>query len=122
MHDGQESGRDTVPLTSTRTPIPNNPPKPVVLSDSLEVFVVASTGKLDPFRVKIDNDLRRPYWLDQGDSMRFYISERLVVEDNLDAMQILLEGFSYPIYETDSLSRVVIDRDSAQAFLSVRYQ
>lgn len=90
----------------------------VVLKDSLELFVIAATGKLDPFRIKLDNDLRRPYWLDEGDSMKFYISNRVIVEDNLDAMQILLEGFTYPIYSTDSLARVVIDRDSMRFFLA----
>lgn len=96
--------------------------KPVALKDSLELSVVASTGKLDPFRVKVDDDLRRPYWLDQGDTMRFFVSDRVVVEDNLEMMQLLLEGYTYPIYRTDSLAAVVIDRDSARAFLAARYR
>ena len=101
------------------------PPAPVrqtpfVLKDSLDVFVVASSGKLDPFRVRVDNDLRRPYWLDSGDSMQFRMGTRIVVEDNLEAMKIVLEGYNYPLYSTDSTAQIVITRDTARAFLAVR--
>ena len=69
---------------------------------------MAETGKLDPFRVKPDRDMRRPYWLNEGDSMVFYLKDRLVIEDNLQAMKILIGENVYPIYETDSLATVVI--------------
>ena len=94
--------------------------QPLVLKDSLDVYVVASTGKLDPFRIRVDEDLRRPYWLDAGDSMRFRMGERIIVEDNLAAMRILLEGHVYPIRDTDSSATVVITRDTARAFLTIR--
>ena len=77
-----------------------------MLKDSLDVFVVASAGKLDPFRIRVDEDLRRPYWLDAGDSMRFRMGERIILEDNLEAMQILLEGHVFPIRDTDSSATV----------------
>ncbi len=109
---------ETDTLVATPAVVQPLPLEDVVLKDSLELFVVASTGKLDPFRVKVDNDMRRPYWLDEGDSMRFYVSNRVTVEDNLEAMEILLEGYTYPIYSTDSLAIVVIDRDSMRTFLA----
>ncbi len=94
------------------------PVRPVVLEDSLGVVIIAETGKLDPFRVRIDADLRRPYWLEEGDSMRFLMGQQIIVEDNLQAMKILLEGEEYPIHETDSTARVTITRDSVLAFLN----
>ena len=85
--------------------------------DSLTVVVVARNGKLDPFRIKVDNDLRRPYWLNEGDSMLFRIQNRVIIEDNLETMAILLENKLYPIYDRDTTARVDITRDSVQAFL-----
>lgn len=85
--------------------------------DSLKVTVVAAYGKLDPFRAKVDRDLRRPYWLDQGDSLEFWFSNQVTVEDNLDMMMLLFEGVDYDIVDTDSTARVVINRDSANAFM-----
>lgn len=113
-----EEASESDTLVAAPAAIQTLPLEDVVLKDSLELFVVASTGKLDPFRVKVDNDMRRPYWLDEGDSMRFYVSNRVTVEDNLAAMKILLEGYAYPIYRTDSLAIVVIDRDSMRSFLA----
>ena len=85
--------------------------------DSLKVTVVAAYGKLDPFRAKVDRDLRRPYWLDEGDSLEFWFSSQVTVEDNLDMMQLLFEGVEYEIVDTDSSARVVINRESANAFM-----
>ena len=88
--------------------------------DSLQVFVVAEGGKLDPFRSKVDNDLRRPYWLNEGDSMSFWFAEEIVLEDNLASMRILYERIDFPIYQTDSTARVVITRDSISSILNAQ--
>lgn len=84
--------------------------------DSLNVTIIAATGKLDPFRIRVDNDLRRPYWIDEGDSLDFWFDNQVAVEDNLDNMVILFESLKYPILSTDSTAKVVINRDSANAF------
>ncbi len=107
----------TMPAESIDVPQPS---VPIVLGDSIPFYIIADKGKLDPFRVKRDQDLRRPYWLNEGDSMLFYFDNRTVIEDNLQNMKILIEGYTYPIYETDSLATVIIDRDSIQAFLASR--
>ena len=122
MNATQESTRaasmpDSMTSTSIGAPAPR---VPVALGDSIPFYIVAATGKLDPFRVKRDTDMRRPYWLNEGDSMLFYFEDRAVIEDNLQAMNILINGYSYPIFETDSLATVIIDRDSIQAFLATR--
>lgn len=110
-----------IPDSLPAQPIAVAPPRePAVLGDSIPVQIVAATGVLDPFRIKRDTDLRRPYWLDQGDTMLVYLKNRAIIEDNLASMQILIDGFAYPIYRTDSLARVVISRDSVQAFLDSR--
>ena len=123
--DNEASGVDAIAPDSL-APLPAEaleveaPVVPVVLGDSIPVYVVAADGKLDPFRLKLDRDLRRPYWLDEGDSMLVFVKDRITLEDNLANMDILVEGRSYPIYSTDSLATVVINRDSIQTFLQRR--
>ena len=85
--------------------------------DSLNIKVIAASGKLDPFRARVDRDLRRPYWLEEGDSLDFWFSDQITVEDNLDKMVIVFEGVDYPIAETDSASKVVINRENARVFM-----
>ena len=94
-----------------------SPRVPVMLGDSIPMYIVAVTGKLDPFRLQKDRDLRRPYWLNEGDSMMIYVKDRAIIEDHLEAMKISIDGKAYPIYRTDSLAKVVITRDSIQTFL-----
>ena len=119
----EETNAGNVIAPDSLAPLPaeelqvETPVVPVVLGDSIPVYVVAADGKLDPFRLKLDRDLRRPYWLDEGDSMLVFFKERATFEVNLANMDILIEGRSYPIYRTDSLATVVIDRDSVQTFL-----
>ncbi len=111
---------DSIPAMPAESIVVPQPAVPIVLGDSIPFYIIADKGKLDPFRVKRDQDLRRPYWLDEGDSMLFYFDASAVIEDNLQFMKILIEGYTYPIYETDSLAKVIIDRDSIQAFLASR--
>lgn len=88
------------------------------LGDTLEVFVVADEGRLDPIRVTVDEDLRRPYWIEQGDSMRFGPTERIVVEELLDRVRITVEGVPYPTGRRDAQNRIVITRDSLRDYFA----
>ena len=114
-----DSLTDRIPTTSIGTEESDTTPDavPFTLGDSLSIIVVAAGGKLDPFRVRVDADLRRPYWLDTGDSMRFKVGERIVIEEKLDVMEVLLEGYTIPINDTDSAAQLVITRDSARVLL-----
>ncbi|CAN0527640.1 unnamed protein product, partial [Laminaria digitata] len=111
---------DTVAILPAEPIEVKAPIVPVVLGDSIPIYIVASGGKLDPFRFQGDADLRRPYWLNEGDSMLFYVKNRAAVEDHLEVMQIVISGSPYPIYSTDSTARIIITRDSIQTFLESR--
>lgn len=88
------------------------------LGDTMNVFVIAANDKVDPIRVTVDNDLRRPYWLELGDSMRFAPTERIVVEEQLDNIRLSIEGIDYPTNRRDDLGRIVISRDSVEAYFA----
>lgn len=111
---------DTVSILPAEPIEVKAPSVPIVLGDSIPIYVVASGGKLDPFRFQKDADLRRPYWLDEGDSMLFYVKNRAAIEDHLDMMQIVISGSPYPIYSTDSTARIIITRDSIKTYLEPR--
>ncbi len=111
------AGVDTARATETPTPASS---APITLSDSLSLVIMAQKNKLDPFRVQVDRDLRRPYWLDQGDTLQFTFADRITVEDRLEDMTVLLEGHPYPLVPADTSGRVIINRDSVRVFLAER--
>jgi hypothetical protein len=101
---------------------PQPPPEPVeqrpvvTLGDVMEFYVIAEDGVLDPIRVTVDNDVRRPYWVEQGDSMRFEAQERIVFEELLDRIRLTIEGHAYPTDRRDDQGRIVVTRETARAY------
>ena len=109
----------TVPATATdTTPSVEAPPVQVpVLGDTITATVIAAFDKVDPIRVQVDRDLRRPYWIEQGDSMQFRFTERIILENQLDDIQLRLDGHPYPTDRRDAEGRIVITREQLQAYL-----
>lgn len=97
------------PSAPARGPMPT-------LGDTMNVQIVAAYGKVDPIRVTVDDDLRRPYWIDEGDSMTFRPTNRIVVEELLDNIELNIEGATYPTSRRDEAGRIVITRDSVRAY------
>lgn len=119
-----EEPRTESPQETDVTPAEEPEPEPEqaaarptpVLEDSLVFFVVAEEDDVDPIRITVDNDLRRPYWIDEGDSARFSADSRIIFEEQLDVIRLNLQGYDYPTDRTDARGRIVVTRDSAQAF------
>ncbi len=103
---------DTVPSNSFREqpPLAN-----LTLGDTLFVTVLA-TSDVQEMRVQQDDDLRRPYWIEEGDGRVFPFTRRITIENELDSLRLLLEQYSYPSSHTDDEGRVVIRRDTVQNF------
>lgn len=97
------------------TALASRPAMPVI-GDTLNVQVVAANDKVDPIRVTVDDDLRRPYWIEIGDSMMFRPMNRIVFEEDLDDIALSIEGAEYPTNRRDELGRIVITRDSLRAY------
>jgi len=112
---------DTAMVSATAadtTPSVEAPPVQVpVLGDTITATVIAAFDKVNPIRIQVDRDLRRPYWIEQGDSMQFRFTERIILEEQLDDIQLRLDGHPYPTDRRDARGRIVITREQLQAYL-----
>ncbi|WP_263786298.1 helix-turn-helix domain-containing protein [Salinibacter grassmerensis] len=110
------SGTEAAGDTSTSPPQPpRQPPADITLGDTLHVTVRA-TADVRELRVQQDDNLRRPYWIEAGEARVFPFAERVTLQNQLDSLEVLLEGYRYPITSTDEQGRVIIRRDTAEQF------
>lgn len=96
----------------------DEPPRPradVTLGDTLHVTVLA-TADVREMRVQQDDDLRRPYWIREGEARVFPFARRITLQNQLDSLRLLLERYPYPVSRTDDEGRIVITRDKARQF------
>jgi hypothetical protein len=94
------------------------PPPPradVALGDTLHVTVLA-TSDVREMRIRQDDDLRRPYWIEEGKATVFPFARRITIQNQLDSLQLFLERYPYPVSQTDDEGRIVITRDKARQF------
>ena len=52
-----------------------------------------------------------------GEAKAFPALNRIVLEDDLEPIRLLVEGYEYPKSRRDDQGRIVLTRDAAQAFL-----
>lgn len=86
----------------------------------MPVTIIAARDRLDPIHVRVDGDVRRPYWIEKGDSIRFDARERLLIENRLDDVRVLLGTHEVPTQGHHAQKPLLISRDGAQAFLNGR--
>jgi len=91
------------------------PDAPEPTAEDTLYLTVQADSTLQPLRVQRDEDLRRPYWLEQGDLATFPFSSRVIVEEEWENVSLFLDRYPYPV-ASDTQSSVQIDRDRVQAF------
>jgi hypothetical protein len=118
-----EPDRTAAPPDTAATSTPDTsraperpPPADVRLGDTLYLTVVA-TADVSGIRIQRDDDLRRPYWIEEGDVSVFPFREELMIENELNNVRLFLEGYPYPFSATDTTAEVVITRSRAAAFV-----
>lgn len=89
---------------------------PVSLLRDTMYVTVRATSVVREMRVQQDDDLRRPYWLEQGTALVFPFTRRITIENQLDSLQVLLEGYPYPLPPTNDDGRIVVTRDTVERF------
>lgn len=104
-----------VPDTQQVAPLPPPVPEPLVLGDSISVMLIAARDKLERIRVTVDDNVRRPYWREQGDTLTFTVADQIVLESNLPRLDIYIESFFLPI--DDSLPILMLTRADMQAHI-----
>ena len=92
-------------------------PRPVTLGDTMNVVITAANDKVEDIKVKVDEDLRRPYWFELGESRTFSATREIIIEQELDDISLTLQGVAYPTDRLDEQGRIVIDRQTALEFL-----
>jgi hypothetical protein len=97
--------------SASRSPLAN-----LALGDTLQLVVEAESDVLG-MRIQRDGDARRPYWINEGETMAFPFTDRVIVWDNIQNVDLYLERHRYPEGQhLDARGRVVITRDSAEVF------
>lgn len=110
--DESSSSPDTTATERSEEPAPRTE---LTLGDTLHVTVVA-TGDVRELRVRQDDNLRRPYWIENGDAVVFPFTRRIMLQNQLDSLRLLFEQYPYRTSRTDSEGRIVITRDTAEQF------
>ena len=102
---------DTDTTTTAQPPLAN-----LALRDTLRLVVEAQSDILG-MKIQRDGDVRRPYWIEEGETMAFPFTDRIIVWDNIENVDLYLEQYRYPeTQHLDPRGRVVVTRDSAAAF------
>jgi len=92
-------------------------PSPIVLPDTIVVDIIAQTEALDPIRVTLDRDLRKPYWIEHNDTLSFSITDRILIEREVDHARFLIDGFRAPSEWFDGDQPVELSRSVTQDWL-----
>lgn len=104
------------PDTTAVLAVPAPRPDPVVLPDTLSLYLTAVGEPLDPIRVTIDRDLRRPYWIEHDSTETFRFLNRIILEREVENARLSLNGYGLPGYWLQEDGTYVVDRSIAQAW------
>ena len=92
--------------------------EPITLNETM-IFRVTATSEdgVQDLKVTRDNDARRPYWIEAGASDTFQAQNRIVFEQQLDEINLQVQGYPIPTDQRDAQGRLVITRERAQGYL-----
>ena len=92
-----------------------SPPR-VAIGDTM-YFTVIAQQRVNPIRIRRDEDLRRPYYLNRGQAGVFPAQQQIIFEDGIENIRLLVNGHEYPIQDRAGDNSLVLTRDRVQAFL-----
>jgi len=110
MDTADSAQLDPVPPESLRA-------QPSVAIGDTMYFTVIAQERVNPIRIRRDEDLRRPYYLNRGQAGVFPAQQQIVLEDGLENIRLLVNGHEYPAQARAAGGSLVLTRDSVQAFL-----
>jgi hypothetical protein len=102
---------EPIPAESLRADAPR-----VALGDTM-YFTVIAQERVNPIRIRRDEDLRRPYYLNRGQAGVFPAQELIVLEGPLENIRLLVNGHAFPMQGRGAGGSLVLNRDSVQVFL-----
>ena len=92
------------------------PPANVTLGPSIPLTVLA-TDNVSGIRIRRDDDLRRPYWIGEGQAQVFPFEQRVTIQNELTDVKLFLAGYPYPVSPADTAGGLEITRSQAEAFV-----
>ena len=115
-------------------PVINRPRMQQLIGDSLDVWVIARRGKLEPIRVQVDTGkvwfrpLGRPgavyvlypyrwtpLWIEKGDTLRIWARNQVRLRQYLQRAYIEVEGHPWPL--NPETREIILTRERVQTFL-----
>lgn len=103
------AGTDTAPSDTAPSPSASS----IALGDTMYFTLVAEGSPIEGIRIRRDDDLRRPYWIEAGQAAIFPAREEIVIEPLSDDYQLLLNGYRWP---HESQEQLTITRADARSF------
>ena len=88
------------------------------LPDTLAITIVADKGSAGPIRVTLDDDIRRPYWIERGDAQTFRMADRMLLEQQLDSVTVHVEGVAYPLSRPAGQDSALLERTALASWFS----
>jgi cytoskeletal protein RodZ len=110
------SAEQTTTDSAATASTPEPPPATVTLGESIALTVLA-TGNVSEIRIERDEDLRRPYWISEGDAEVFPFQQRVTIQNELDDVRLFVAGYPYPVSPEDTVGGIEITRSQAEAFV-----
>ncbi|MDX1638901.1 MAG: helix-turn-helix domain-containing protein [Balneolaceae bacterium] len=90
---------------------PSQAEVPAQLSDTLYIDIYAAYNRLEPVRVYTDvMGEFNPYWIEQGDALRFEFIDFVRIMGDYDRMELLMNG--HPVENFENRFLTTIDADS----------
>ena len=65
---------------------------------------------LEPIRVHVDDDLRRPYWIEQGSVWAFEFDDQLEIEEEIEHITLFVDQFAIALDTVQSGASVKLSR------------
>lgn len=86
------------------------------LGESIYATLYAANGSVNGVRVQRDDDLRRPYWIEEGDAVVLPFTDRITIEEQLDQLQLFVNEYPVPLEPLDSQDRRVLTRSDLESW------
>lgn len=98
------------------TTAPQRSPADVRLGSTIHLTVLA-TDTVSALLIERDEDLRRPYWIVEGEAEVFPFQERVTIENELPNVRLFVEGYPYPVQPEDTTDGLELTRSGLQSFV-----
>jgi len=111
---------ETTPASPDTAQTEMSAPEPEVpapeIGDTVYATLYASNGNVQGVRVQRDDDIRRPYWIEEGDAVVMPFTEQISIEQQLDEFELFINEYPMPVEPLDNQNRRVLTRSDLESW------